>query len=108
MTPSRLLRLAKTELATPESAKEGTHCIWICDALEVASRDAGDAGAALREVDHRVAAEIATLAPCGQFRFYPSALAHSIGIEGSNDAWKQRVRHTFVERLIVEYEAAGR
>lgn len=108
MTPSQLLRKAKALLATPDHVEEDNHDRWICSALKAA---AGGTDATVLEIEGRITDEIETLAPGETFVFYTSALAWNLGAPdapAARTAWRQKVRHEFVDRLIVEYEAAGR
>jgi hypothetical protein len=104
MTPSRLLRLAKTLLATPENIHEGKHTFWICTAL----RCAAEGRTVYLEIFARIDAEIEKLAPGLRMAFYPAALAYSMNLPSQHFTWNQEVRHAFVDQLIAEYEAQGR
>jgi hypothetical protein len=105
MTPSQLLRQAKALLATPDNVEEDNHDRWICAVLEAA---AGGTNTTVLEIEGRITDEIKTLAPGETFALYPTALAWKLGVPAACTAWRQEVRHEFVDRLIVEYEAAGR
>lgn len=111
MTPSQLLMLAKSKLATPENVNSETHINWICEALEdvavmVRNSNRDTLDDLEMEIVKRIQSEVTALAP--GFSSYPASLAVSLGIEASDEQWRQKVRHEFVDRLIAEYEAAGR
>lgn len=106
MTPSQLLRLAKTRLATPEDVSNKNPYKCICHAVDAIESRCN----ITREVGNRIKYEITKIAPRYLLSFYPDALAISMGmgIEDTDDQWRQKVRHEFVDRLIAEYEAVGR